>query len=80
MYVILTLVVCVANVFCIVIGAKLGQAVSKGEEIKTPNLSPLSVYREFREKREADKEQKKADMIFQNIECYDGTSQGQKDV
>lgn len=65
---------------CFVIGAKVGQKVSKGEEIELPSLNPLEAYRKFEAKREAEKEQDKIDTIMQNIECYDGTSKGQKDV
>ena len=65
---------------CFVIGAKVGQKVSKGEEIELPSLNPLEVYRKHEAKREAEREQDKIDTIMQNIECYDGTGRGQKDV
>lgn len=70
----------VMNILCLVIGAKVGMSVTKGEEIKMPNLSPLQAYKEHSKKREVEKEQSKLDTILQNIERYDGTSQGQKDV
>ena len=65
---------------CFVIGAKVGQKVTKGEEIELPSVNPLEIYRKHEAKREAEKEQDKIDTIMQNIECYDGTSRGQKDV
>ena len=65
---------------CFVIGAKVGQKVSKGEEIEVPSVNPFEAYRKHEAKREAEKEQEKIDTIMQNIECYDGTSKGQKDV
>jgi hypothetical protein len=65
---------------CFLIGAKVGQAVSKGETIELPSVNPLEAYRKHEAKREAEKEQNKIDTIMQNIECYDGTSRGQKDV
>lgn len=77
---ILLLVMGVLNILCFIIGAKVGQAVVKGEEVKVPNLSPLQAYKEHSKKREAEKEQSKLDTILQNIERYDGTSQGQQDV
>lgn len=66
--------------FSFVVGAKVGQTVSKGEEIKTPVISPLKAYKEHEAKKEAQKEQERIDTIMQNIERYDGTPNGQKDV
>lgn len=68
------------NIACFMIGAKVGQTVNKGEEIKLPTVNPLEIYREREEKRQAKVEQDKLETIMQNIENYDGTSNGQKNV
>jgi hypothetical protein len=68
------------NIACFVIGAKVGQTVSKGEDIKLPTMNPMEAYREREEKRQAKAEQDKLETIMQNIEKYDGTSNGQEDV
>lgn len=73
-------VVGLTNIACFIIGAKVGQTVSKGEKIETPTLSPLKAYREHEAKREAEMEQNRLDTIMRNIEAYDGTSRGQEDV
>lgn len=65
---------------CFFIGAKVGQKVSKGEEIKLPSLNPLEAYREHNARKEAEIEQEKYNTILRNIECYDGTGKGQEDV
>ncbi len=65
---------------CFIVGAKVGQKVSKGEAVELPSVNPFEAYRKLEAKREAEKEQDKIDTIMQNIECYDGTSRGQKDV
>lgn len=65
---------------CFFIGAKVGQTVSKGEEVKLPSLNPLEAYRKHEAKKEADAEQRKLETIIRNIECYDGTAAGQEDV
>jgi hypothetical protein len=65
---------------CFLVGAKVGQKVTKGEEIELPTINPLEAYRKHEAKRKAEEEQEKIDTIMQNIECYDGTSKGQKDV
>ena len=80
MEVLTILVVGTLNVVCFLIGAKVGQMTSKGEEIKVPTVNPLKIIREHQDHREAEREQKKLDTILHNIECYDGTDRGQEDV
>ena len=72
------LVMGVINIACFLIGAKVGQTVRRGEEVKLPN--PVEAYRKHEEQKEIRKEQSKLDTIMQNIESYDGTSTGQKEV
>ena len=77
------LCLCALNMFSLVIGITLGQKLSKGEEIKLPDatkLNPMTIYKEHKEKKEADKELEKVNIILENIERYDGTGEGQKDV
>ena len=68
------------NMACFFVGLKTGQKVSKGEEVKVPELNPLKKYLEYKEKQEVEKEHKKLETILENIERYDGTSSGQKDI
>lgn len=74
------LVVGTLNVVCFLIGAKVGQKVVKGEAIELPSLNPMSAYREHQDKREQERVQERVDTIRQNIDAYDGTGNGQKDV
>lgn len=69
--------VCMA---CFMMGAKVGQAVSKGEKIETPSVNPLKAFREHEAKKEAQRDQDRIDAIMRNIEAYDGTAKGQEDV
>lgn len=69
-----------ACIACFLIGAKVGQTVSKGEEIKVPTVNPFKAYREHEAKKEAEAAQSRLDTIMQNIESYDGTGTGQRDV
>lgn len=80
MEVLLLAVMGFVNVLCFVIGAKVGMAVKKDEEIKLPSVNPVEAVKEHINKREAKIEQDKIDKIMQNIERYDGTSNGQVDV
>lgn len=81
MELVLALAVCtLSNVACFIVGAKVGQKVSRGEAIETPTVSPAKLAQERRNRKQAQKEQDKLDTILHNIEVYDGTGRGQKDV
>lgn len=77
------LLVCAVGAMCIIcfmVGAKVGQTVSRGEEIKTPTINPMELYREGEAKKTARAEQERIDAILRNIESYDGTAYGQEDL
>ena len=76
----LCLIMGAVNVACFIIGAKVGQTVTKGETIETPSLNPMKAIRERQDKRQAEAEQERLDTIMRNIEAYDGTERGQEDV
>ena len=80
MEILLLAVMGAVNIACFVIGAKVGQKVVKGEDIKLPTINPMEAYREREQKREAQKEQDRLETIMRNIETYDGTGHGQEEV
>ena len=80
MEVLLMAILSLSNIACFLIGAKVGQKVVKGESIEVPTVNPLKAYQEHQEQKAAVREQNKYDTIMQNIEAYDGTANGQKDV
>ncbi len=63
-----------------VIGARVGQKSVKNDEIKLPSINPVKIINEMNESREQKKEQERYKIIAENIDNYDGTSIGQKDV
>ena len=65
---------------CFFVGAKVGQKVSKGEDIKLPKIDPMQPIREMQERKEADREKERMEAILRNIDNYDGTEQGQEDI
>lgn len=73
-------VMAAANILCFLVGARVGQQTAKGEEVRMPAVDPMKAIREHSAKQEADREQLKINTILQNIEAYDGTAAGQKDV
>ena len=81
--ILLVLVIGILCIVCFFIGARVGQKVVKGEEIKSPSISklnPINIYKEHQEKQEMEKEKNKVETILRNIERYDGTDIGQEDV
>ncbi len=78
--ILLVAVVSTLNAVCFFIGAKVRQKVDKGEPIELPELNPIKVYEEHQEKRVVKEELNRNNIILSNIEHYDGTEYGQKDV
>lgn len=76
------LVMGITNVVCFVIGAKVGLAARKDTdiELKFPSVNPIEHFRASQNRKEARKEQDRLDAVMQNIESYDGTSNGQRDI
>ena len=74
----------IMNISCLFFGVWIGQKTHKGERVEIKNpleaLNPVKHYKEYQEKRAADKEQSKLNTILDNIENYNGSSIGQKDV
>lgn len=76
---ILIIVVGIMNILCFYFGAKIGQKVVNKEEIKIiPN--PVQTYQKHQAKLEEEKEAEIMDTILENIDAYDGTGIGQKDI
>ena len=70
----------ILNTVCFYIGAKIGQNVSRGEDVKIPIPNPIEAYNKFEENMDAKLEQAKYDTIMENIDNYDGTPLGQKEI
>lgn len=80
MEILLTLTVGALCIGCFLIGAKVGQTVSKGETLELPSVNPFEAWHKHEAKKEAQREQEKYDTIMRNIENYDGTGNNQADV
>ncbi len=78
--VVLVIVTSAMCIWSFIIGAKVGQAVQKGEQVDTPTVSPMKAYREHKAKQEAEMEQNKFNTILRNVDSYNGTAYGQEDV
>ncbi len=80
MEILIILTVGALNIACFFIGSIVGQTVARGEKIEPPKLDPMKPIREHKERKEAEMKQDRIETIWQNIESYDGTANGQKDV
>lgn len=72
--------ICLFNTISFFIGAKVGQKVVRGETLETPLKSPLQVATEVADTFEQRKIQERDKIIADNIDSYDGTGIGQKDI
>ena len=68
------------NALCFILGAKIGQKVVRGESIEIPLKTPSEALREAKSNFEYRKMQERDQVIADNIDNYDGTGIGQKDI
>ena len=68
------------GVVCFLVGASIRQKVDKGEPVELPKVNPMEKIKERRERKEVEKQQEWKEAVLRNIEAYDGTAMGQKDV
>lgn len=71
------------GILCIIsfiVGAIIGQKTIKGEDIKLPNLNPINAIHDIEDSIQTRKEIERNKVIAENIDNYDGTGFGQKDV
>jgi hypothetical protein len=67
-----------SNVLCFMIGARVGQKVDKGEEVKISG--PMEAIKEHKAEKEFKREMSRVETIMQNIDSYDGYGYGQREV
>ncbi len=63
-----------------IVGAKIGQSTVMGKEIKLPNMNPINAIHDIEDSIEQRKEIERNRIIAENIDAYDGTGIGQKDI
>ncbi len=79
-----TIIICtIFGVFILLsytLGLKNGQRLSKKEDITLPECNPIKVVKKEIEDHELKKKQEALEVMMSNIDNYDGTSAGQKDI
>lgn len=78
MDIVLLIIVILSNIACFFIGAKIGQSVTQGKDITIPN--PIRKISERTEEKKREKEREALEIMMNNIDVYDGTAIGQKDI
>lgn len=67
-------------IVCFLIGAKVGQTAASGKEIKVPTINPVKVVAEYKDSKGYKEQQERFNTMMDNINNYDGTGLGQKDL
>lgn len=62
------------------LGLRNGQKLKNNEEIKIPEINPIKIVKNEIETFEQKKKQDAYDTMMANIDNYDGTGLGQKDI
>lgn len=62
------------------LGLKNGQKLKNNEEIKIPEVNPIKIVRNEIENFEQRKKQEAYDIMMTNLDNYDGTGIGQRDI
>lgn len=62
------------------LGLKNGQRLKNNEEIKLPEINPIKIVKNEIESFEEKKKQNAFETMMSNIDNYDGTGLGQKDI
>ncbi len=71
----------IMNILCFFIGARVGQKVVRQEKIELNPIKAINKAKEEnREKKEKELEDEYIKTIMHNIDNYNGTSLGQKDI
>lgn len=75
------IILCAFNLISFIVGAKIGQSSVKGKDI---TLNPVKAIKqdikENKINKEYDLKKKQIDTMLQNIDKYDGTGIGQKEI
>ena len=66
------------NLLCFLAGARVRQKVDRGEDLKI--VSPAEVVQQREKQKQKDREMAILEAQLQNIDIYDGTSNGQKEI
>lgn len=76
----LVVFISLSNFICLIVGVKVGQKAYRGEDIKMKLPNPVEKVKTFKESQETEKEREAVETMLYNIDVYDGTGLGQRDI
>ena len=76
----LAVFISLSNLICLIVGVKVGQKAYRGEDISMKLPNPVEKVQSFKVSQEKKKEQEAVEDMLYNIDVYDGTSLGQRDI
>lgn len=62
----------IMNILCFFIGARVGQKVVNKEEVKLPNINPITAVKEYEAKKEVEKADEQYKKDLEAINNYNG--------
>lgn len=62
----------IMNILCFFIGARVGQKVVNKEEVKLPNINPITAVKEYETKKEIEKADEQYKKDLEAINNYNG--------
>ncbi len=78
--IVLCLIFGIMIIFSFSLGLYYGQKLTKNEIIEVPNINPVKAISNEIERHEDKKRQNEMDIILSNIDNYDGSGLGQRDI
>ncbi len=76
----LTVFICLSNLICLLVGVKVGQKAYRGEDIAMKFPNPVENVQTFKVSQEKKREQEAVETMLHNIDVYDGTGLGQREI
>lgn len=76
----LAVFISLSNLICLIVGVKVGQKAHRGEDIAIKIPNPVQKIQSMKEAREHNRDREAVETMLYNIDVYDGTGMGQKDI
>ena len=76
----LAVFISLSNLICLIAGVKVGQKAHRGEDITVKIPNPVQKVQSMKDSQEYKRDREAVETMLYNIDVYDGTGMGQKDI
>lgn len=76
----LAVFISLSNLVCLIVGVKVGQKAHRGEDIAIKIPNPVQKVQSMKDSQEYKRDREAVETMLYNIDVYDGTGMGQKDI